>query len=142
MVIEHISAEAREEVRVLLAANDLPTDDIDDPSVQLFVARDHGALLGVVGLQRCDTVGLLRSLAVSSASRTRGIGSQLCSHVLDVASREGLSPIYLLTTSASGYFTRHGFVAIGRAEAPPAVRTTAQFASLCPTSAIVMRRTP
>ena len=140
MVIEPMSADAREEARALLGANDLPTDDLGDAAVRLFVAIDDGALLGVVGLQRCDGVGLLRSLAVSSSARTRGIGAQLCAHVFEVARRDGLMTIYLLTTSASAYFTRHGFTVVPRDEAPASIQATAQFASLCPASAVVMAR--
>ena len=45
-----------------------------------------------------------------------------------------------LTTTAADYFARLGFVRIDRDAAPPAIRATAQFASLCPASAHVMRR--
>jgi amino-acid N-acetyltransferase len=125
----------------LLAANDLPIDDLDDPAVELFGAFAGGALVGVIGLETRGGVGLLRSLAVATAHRERGVARALCDRVLERARARSLVALYLLTTTAAAYFVRHGFVAIPRDEAPPAIRTTAQFASLCPSSATVMRRT-
>jgi amino-acid N-acetyltransferase len=129
---------ARPEVRSLLATSDLPTDDIDDPAVALFGAFEGEALAGVVGLQSCDGVGLLRSLAVAPQFRERGVARLLCEHVFESA--RAMSSLWLLTTTATDYFTRHAFEVVPREEAPDAVRATAQFSSLCPSSAHVMRR--
>jgi amino-acid N-acetyltransferase len=128
------------EARTLLGANDLPIDDLDDPSITLVGAFDGAALLGVVGLQACDALGLLRSLAVRDSARSRGIAAALCARVTELARERRFGSLWLLTTSARDYFTRHGFEAVDRESAPAAIRATAQFASLCPSSAIVMRR--
>ena len=134
-----IQATTPDEVRALLAENDLPTDDLGDPALALFAARHEGELVGAIGLQTCDHVGLLRSLAVGTTLRNRGIGEQLCRYLLKMATSRGVSDLYLLTTSAADYFTRFGFIAIDRGDVPPAIRATTQFGSLCPSSAIVMR---
>lgn len=131
---------APDAARPLLAASELPTDDLADPAIRLFGAFDGGALVGVVGLQTCDRVGLLRSLAVAPAMRERGIARVLCERVIELARAEQLAAVWLLTTSAKDYFARHGFVAVGRETAPAELRSTAQFSSLCPSSATVMRR--
>jgi len=128
------------EVRALLAASDLPTDDIDDASISLVGAFDDDALIGVVGLQACGGVGLLRSLAVAPGHRDRGIARALCERVFEMAGERAMESLWLLTTSAKDYFTRRGFEAVPRDEAPEAIRTTAQFTALCPSSAHVMRR--
>ena len=127
-------------VRALLAASDLPTDDIDDASIWLVAAFDNDALVGVVGLQACGAVGLLRSLAVAPGHRDRGVAGALCERVFELARAREMESLWLLTTSAKDYFTRHGFEAVPRDEAPEAIRTTAQFTALCPSSAHVMRR--
>lgn len=127
-------------VRALLAASDLPTDDIDDPSISLVGAFDDDALIGVVGLQACGGVGLLRSLAVAPSHRDRGMAGSLCERVFEMAGERAMESLWLLTTSAKDYFTRHGFEAVPRDEAAEAIRTTAQFTALCPSSAHVMRR--
>ena len=123
----------------LLAAAELPIDDLDDPTIELLGAFDR-ELVGVIGLQRCGDVGLLRSLAVAPAHHDRGIARLLCTALFERARELRLGDLYLLTTSAAEYFTRHGFAAIDRAHAPDCIRQTAQFASLCPASAVVMRR--
>ncbi len=126
--------------RALLASSELPTDDIDDPAIT-FIGAFHGTeLVGIVGLQDCGGTGLLRSLAVTAHHRAQGIARQLCERVFEMASERKLESLWLLTTSAQDYFMRHAFEAVPRDSAPDTVRATAQFASLCPSSAHVMRR--
>jgi amino-acid N-acetyltransferase len=48
--------------------------------------------------------------------------------------------IYLLTTTAERYFPKFGFERIQRADIPPAVQTSIEFTSACPSSATVMRK--
>ena len=48
--------------------------------------------------------------------------------------------LYLLTTTAEGYFPKFGFERITRAEVPPSVQASVEFATACPASAIVMRK--
>ena len=47
------------------------------PSPLVLVATERGALVGVVGLERYETNGLLRSLAVDPQHRSRGLGARL-----------------------------------------------------------------
>jgi amino-acid N-acetyltransferase len=123
--------------RALLEADDLPTADLADPSLQLLGAFDGDVLIGVVGLQTCESVGLLRSLVVAPAARDRGVAGALCNAVFELAAG---AELWLLTTTARDYFLRHGFTPVNRSSAPAAIRATAQFATLCPSTAIVMRR--
>lgn len=135
-----LERESMDSARALLVASDLPIDDLDDPSIALVGAFDGTALVGVVGLQTCGRVGLLRSLAVAPEHRRHGIARLLCERVFEMTTERSLESLWLLTTSAKDYFTRHAFEAVPRASAPDALRGTAQFASLCPASAHVMRR--
>jgi amino-acid N-acetyltransferase len=127
-------------VRALLAASELPTEDIDDASISLVGAFDGDVLVGVIGLQACGGVGLLRSLAVAPSHRDRGIARALCQRVFAMTGERAMTSLWLLTTSAKDYFTRLGFDAVARDEAPEAIRSNAQFTALCPSSAQVMRR--
>ncbi len=131
---------ATAEVRGLLTANELPIDDLDDPTIVLFGTSDGGRVVGVVGLQLLAGAGLLRSLAVDPGARDRGLGGQLCDRIVREARQRELSELWLLTTSARDYFARRGFEPVARDQVPSAVRSTAQFTSLCPSSAVVMRR--
>lgn len=133
-------ATATAEVVALLSATDLPVDDLSDPAIELHAAIDGGRLLGVVGLQWLDGTALLRSLAVEHAGRDRGVGAKLCEAAERAARERALASLWLLTTSARDYFIRRGYQVAPRDEAPPSVRATAQFTSLCPSTAVVMRR--
>jgi amino-acid N-acetyltransferase len=121
----------------LLAAQGLPTDDLHDPTITLVGALVDEALVGVIGLQACDDVAMLRSLAVDPAHREQGIAAALCERVFVLA---GERELYLLTESADRYFARLGFEQVERSNVPAAIRATAQFSALCPSSARVMRR--
>ena len=127
-----------EAAAALLAAQRLPIDDLSDPTILLVGAFENDVLVGVIGLQTCDEVALLRSLAVDPAHRDRGIAAALCERVFVLA---GDRDLYLLTESADGYFTRLGFEAIDRSIVPAAIRSTAQFSVLCSSSSRVMRKT-
>jgi amino-acid N-acetyltransferase len=140
VTIRRLAAHDHEPVRRLLAAAHLPTDDLADASITLFGAFDGDALAGAIGLQVCGPVGLLRSLVVAPGLRRSGIARQLCEHVFAESARLAIPELWLLTTDARDYFVRHGFEVVDRGDVPAAVRGTAQFASLCPSSAIVMRR--
>lgn len=140
MVVERLTPASLDAARALLTAADLPVDDLEDPAITLLGVHADRALVGVIGLQACGAeIGLLRSLAVAPAHQGRGLAAQLCDAVVELAAAERIPELYLLTTSAADYFARRGFTAIDRAAAPEAVRTSAQFASLCPASARVMR---
>ena len=128
---------AADDVRALVESSDLPTEDLDDPAIALIGAFDGGALAGVIGMQACGNVALLRSLAVAPGHRSHGIGARLCARVVELAADR---PLWLLTTTARDYFTRLGFIVVPREQAPEAIRATAQFTSLCPSTATVMRR--
>ncbi len=130
---------ADDRVRALLAANALPIDDLDDAGVHLFGATDGATLAGVVGLQVAGDVGLLRSLAVDPAYRDRGLGAQLCDLVVAEARARSLAELWLLTQTTRDYFVRRGFEVVARDQAPPQVQATAQFSSLCPSTAVAMR---
>jgi amino-acid N-acetyltransferase len=94
----------------------------------------------VAGLERFGPVGLLRSLAVSTGARGRGLGRALVSAIEDEARSSGIADLYLLTTTADEFFSRLGYVRIARDETPVAIASTAQFSALCPSSAVVMRK--
>jgi amino-acid N-acetyltransferase len=126
--------------RELLVSSHLPIDDIDDATITFVGAFDGAELVGVVALQDCAGTGLLRSLAVTAKFRERGIARQLCEYVFALAAERNLQSLWLLTTSAKDYFTRYDFESVPRDAAPPAIRASAQFTSLCPSSAHVMRR--
>jgi arsenite methyltransferase len=127
-------------VKNLLAAAQLPVDGVEDQFGDAYaVAEENGQLLGAVGIERYGTYGLLRSAVVAPDQRGRGIGEALVFDRIDWSMRQQLDALYLLTTTASDYFPRFGFARVERDSVPSEVQASAEFASICPSSAIVMQ---
>ena len=65
-------------VVALLEAEGLPASDLTEPHLEdFFFTGTDGAPSALVGLEIYGENGLLRSLVVSSAARTQGLGSAL-----------------------------------------------------------------
>jgi amino-acid N-acetyltransferase len=93
---------------------------------------------GVVGLEIYGTDALLRSLAVDPVARGRGCARALVAQAEQYAQQRGVRRLYLLTTSAADFFARLGYKRLERDGAPAAIRTTSEFAALCPASSVFM----
>ena len=78
---------------------------------------------------------------MSKERRREKIGRAIYQHIEDLSQLMEMQNLYLLTETASEYFKKLGFVEITRDEAPDEIKNTKQFSSLCPASAIVMRKT-
>lgn len=127
-------------VEALLKTNDLPYEDLQASAVTMLVTKQHGELIGCIGYEQSGYVGLLRSLAVQPHHRGQGIAEALLTDLFSEGKQQGVSDWYLLTTTAESYFHRHGFVPIDRESVPHFIRQTAQFSSLCPATATIMRK--
>lgn len=128
-------------VRALLAVAGLPTADLTAaPRAEFWGCHEGMALIGVIGLETYGSVALLRSLAVAPAWQGRGLGAALLAHAERAARQRGLAALYLLTTTAEAFFTRRGYVRLLREAAPPVLHQTAEFAALCPASAVCLMK--
>lgn len=85
-------------------------------------------------------VGLLRSLAVAESDRGLGCGKRLIQEAELHAASQGVQDRYLLTSTARPLFESVGYAAISREAAPPAIRGTTEFSSVCPASATLMHK--
>jgi amino-acid N-acetyltransferase len=129
-----------EAVEVLLRDLELPTDGVADWVDRFWVGEHAGTVIGVAGMERYGDAGLLRSVAVAREWRGSGIGRALVDRVLEESRTAGLQDVFLLTTTAEGYFPRLGFACVDRGCVPAAVRASAEFTGACPASAVVMRK--
>ena len=128
-----------EAIRWLLDVKFLPSTDIDEAALgQFLVCRDDIRSGRVVGLEIYGEVALLRSLVVTEKHLGAGHGRRLVAAAQDLATEMNVRAIYLLTTTAESFFEYLGFRRIQREEAPESIRSTREFSSLCPASAIVM----
>jgi len=124
---------------VLLQSCELSTEDITPEMLEHFlVAYLDKALIGCAGVDVLGEVGLLRSVAVDEAHRGTGLGKRLVEAVEDMARKEGVQQLYLLTTTAEAFFAGLGYRLLPREQAPADVAGTEQFASLCPSSSSFM----
>lgn len=124
----------------LLTDAQLPLDGVAESLADFIVAESEGALVGVAGLERCGRHALLRSVAVTDAWRSRGVGRALVERLIAGAESQRIAALYLLTTTAERYFPSFGFREVARDVVPEDVRATAEFRSACPASATVMTR--
>ena len=128
-------------LRSLLADADLPVEGVGPGSGRFLVAVDAGGRVrGGVGLEGEPPDALLRSLVVDPAMRGSGLGETLLGAAESMAQSAGVRRLYLLTTTAAGYFETRGYLRIARRAAPAAVLASDEFAHLCPDSAIAMMR--
>lgn len=126
-------------VEAALRDSELPLDGLREQFGEGYaVAEVDGRLIGVEGIEVHGDDGLLRSAAVISSWRGKGVGDALTRDRIEWARRRGLRSLYLLTTTAGDYFPRFGFAKVDRESAPPAVRTSREFSEACPSTALFM----
>lgn len=140
IALQQVDDETIRYVEALLERNDLPSEDVR-PNPEWFYVGYHGEnAVAIGGIEVYDSVGLLRSVVVDESVRGTGIGRATC-EALEVEARAAdVETLYLLTTTASGFFATLGYEEIDRGEAPEAIRETSEFADLCPDSATCMRK--
>lgn len=127
----------------LLTANDLPTAGVRDHLAGFLVAEAEGQIVGAAGVEVYGQAALLRSVVVDGGYRGRGLAGRFVRALLDSASERGLDRVFLLTTGAAGYFRRHGFDAIPRAELPASLSASKELQDgLCDTAQAMTFRLP
>ena len=127
-------------IRELLTKNNLPIDDLSEPDIKFFGLYYEQKLIGTIGIEKYDNTGLLRSMAIIDELKNQGIGGALLGHFLDWCDGEGIAQLFLITTTAERFFSKHGFSKIERGLVPDEIQKTREFKDICPSSAIVMIR--
>lgn len=124
----------------LLKANNLPVSDLSSGKRLFLAATISGQLTGVVALELYGDSGLLRSLAVNSEFRTLNLGKKLVAEAENLGRENGLKQLFLLTTTASGFFSKLGWDITERSSAPADLAASTEFSSVCPASAVCMTK--
>ena len=127
-------------VLALLAEHRLPPDGLSEHLATTLVARDGGRVIGSAALEVYVDGALLRSVAVARESQGQGLGRKLTEAALSLGQELHTPAVYLLTTTAEGYFPRLGFERTDRDAVPESVKASVEFKSACPASAVVMRK--
>ena len=122
----------------LLSGEHLPVSDLNESLPHFFIATLDDNPVGVAGLELYGREGLLRSVAVEKNFRGQAIAKRLVEEVLRYARKNEIHELYMITTTAEKYFAKSGFSPVAREAVPAAIAGTAEFTSLCPSSATVM----
>ena len=130
----------RDAIISLLQSERLPVSDLPPDLPHFLMATDNGNVVGGVGLEIYERNGLLRSLVVNPEYRNRRIAEGLISQLEALARDQGLQAIYLLTETASEYFSKKGYETVPRTDAPESLKQSSEFSHVCPTTAVLMRK--
>ena len=125
----------------LLASNQLPTVDIYEKNITLFVGVIEYEIVATIGIELYDNEALLRSLCVKEGFKNQKMGEKMLSYLLNFCATESIKTLYLLTTTSEHYFVSYGFEKITRDETPKTIQNTREFQDICPSSAVVMKFT-
>lgn len=129
------------DLALALAAAGLPTDDLALPGRAFFRFAENGVPIGFIGWETAgDRDVLLRSLVVLPDRRGAGAGTAMIGWALTRLAELGFTDAWMLTTTIVPLARRLGFVPAERDAAPAALRTSRQFASLCPATALLLHR--
>ena len=131
----------RDGLKAALRKAGLPADDAEASDRLFWRFETHDLVpVGFGGLEIRGEDALLRAVVTLPPVRHRGIGAA----IVDMLEVEGLAlncrTMWLLTTTATEFFAALGYRECERAQAPPAIRDTDAFKSLCPASATVMTK--
>ncbi|HES60080.1 MAG: GNAT family N-acetyltransferase [Calditrichaceae bacterium] len=126
--------------RELLKANGLPHTDIENGPVQLFSIEQDNQNTGIIGFEQYGKHGLLRSFVIEEHYRSKGLGAQVLSKFEKMVIKQGIKEFYLLTATANKFFARNDYSVFDRSAVPEFISKTTEFNSLCPSSAVCMRK--
>jgi amino-acid N-acetyltransferase len=126
--------------RKLLRENGLPYSDIENESVQIFSIQQDNQTIGIIGFERFENHGLLRSFVIEEKYRSKGLGGKILIDFEGLASDAGIENFFLLTTTADKFFDKNGYQVYNRNAVPDQIANTTEFGSLCPQSAVCMKK--
>lgn len=133
----------RAAIETLLQCSDLPLDGFAGHFPFAYVvAIFDGPIVGVAGLAPYGAAGLLRSVAVNRNVQGSGVGRALVEDRLRRARDLALDRVFLLTTTAGGYFRALEFEPTPRTDAPLEMQESPEFVGACPASAECLSRRP
>lgn len=93
-----------------------------DEGVQFWCWKEHGEMMGVMGIQYKRDVTLIRHAYVRSVYRNKGIGSKLLAHLASVADTPVLIGTWAAASWAIEFYKKHGFILLSKAETETLLR--------------------
>jgi amino-acid N-acetyltransferase len=80
----------------------------------------------------------MRSVSVKESYRGQSLGYKIVDDLLLKAKEKRVKDIFLLTETASKFFTKKGFKKISRDLVPEEVKASSEFLHICPVTADCM----
>jgi amino-acid N-acetyltransferase len=77
---------------------------------------------------------------VKKGLQGNGLGKFIIAGLEKVSKQKRIDCLYLLTTTAEDFFNKEGYEVINRDDVPESIKNTSEFSSVCPSSAIVMKK--
>ncbi len=141
LIFVFATTEDEHKIKELLLKCRLHINDIDSEKLKNFIlAKVNSKIVGVVGLEIFNDIGLLRSLAVEPSARLKGIGKLLLERIFTFSYQMEIKELFLFTTDADKFFICFGFNKLIREKIPVQIRETSQYNELCPDTAFCMSR--
>jgi N-acetylglutamate synthase-like GNAT family acetyltransferase len=139
-----LRAGERSVLAAALTKANLPVDDLEAPGHRFWrFETDEDIPVGFGGLEIHGEDALLRSVVILPPARERRNGTAVVGLLEAEAQLHGCRAIWLLTTSAAGFFQRLGYAQCDRAVVPATIRASQEFVNLCPASAdVLVKRLP
>ncbi len=125
--------------QLLAEARLVPITPDDQFGPQYILALAGDKVIGVAGIEVYGSEGLLRSVCLVPQYRSLRLGAALVENRIQWARGQGLSALYLLTTTASKYWPRFGFVTIERNNAPASIAQSHERDGACPAESTAMK---
>ena len=125
-------------VEKLLIASGLPPDGIDEHLSSMLIAKRENKVVATAGLEIYGDSALLRSVVVDPTERGGGLGQRITREAVKMAINLSVNRLFLLTETAERFFPKLGFQIVDRAVIPATVKSSLEFTSLCPDTALAM----
>lgn len=125
-------------IETLLKENKLPFEDLVSSKVEFLTLFSGTKLKGCIGIEKFDKNALLRSFAVDDNFKNQGIGNSLLHKLVLKCKDNGIEKLHLLTTTATAYFAKKGFIISDKKTVPKSIVNSKEFSEICPASAIYM----
>lgn len=140
MKVQRLKNDQIPAVVVLLKSFSLPTEDLESSEVALFGLTVDDKVVGCIGYEQFEELGLLRSLVVDKNHQGKGIAFKLVDYLEKHVIKMGMSHLFLLTETAESYFEKLDYRVIERSKTPDGLKASAEFSHLCPDTAVLMMK--
>lgn len=138
-LISQAIAQDLPEVLQLLKLLDLPIEGVKEHFQNFFTMREDEMIVGCVGVEIYENIGLLRSIGIHPSFQGRGFGQQMVGRIEEFSVEKELNSIYLLTETAEKFFLNLGYNYVPREEVDVKIKQSIEFTTLCPSSPVMVK---